>query len=59
MIKNFSTINKEKRSYQTPEMIVYTLDANATLLTTSNSISGQNAASDLYYGGIGDDEYGD
>lgn len=51
--------NMEKRNYQAPDITVFMLDTRATLMTTSESISSTGDVSDLYYGGEGDDEYGD
>lgn len=59
MKKTYSTINMEKRNYQTPDIKVFMLDTRATLMTTSESITGTGDVSGLYYGGEGDDEYGD
>lgn len=60
MKKTYSTINMEKRNYQTPEITVFALDTRVTLMTTSNSLTSTGDATDLYYGGEAeDDTYGD
>ncbi len=60
MKKTFSTINMEKRNYQTPEITVIVLEANANMLYTSQAItSNSEGYDDLNYGGYDDDGEGD
>ena len=60
MKKKFSTINMEKRNYQAPDITVFTLEANAIMLNTSQAItSDSDGFGDLYYGGYDDEGEGD
>lgn len=45
----------EKKSYAAPQMEVIKIQAYNNLLT----VSGAGTASDIGYGGVGSDEYGD
>ncbi len=61
MKKKFSTINMEKRNYQAPDITVFTLEANAIMLNTSQAITNGSGSDvdDLYYGGYDDSGEGD
>lgn len=60
MKKTYSTINMEKRNYQTPEITVFILESNAIMLNTSQAItSDSDDFDDLHYGGYDDDGEGD
>lgn len=59
MKKTIYTVSQKKRIYQAPEIKEFIIDTRATLMATSESITGDGPATDLWYGGVGDDEYGD
>ncbi len=60
MKKTYSTINMEKRNYQTPEITVIVLEADAIMLNTSQAITSSSGdVDDLYYGGYDDEGEGD
>lgn len=61
MKKTYSTINMEKRNYQTPEITVFALESNTIMLNTSTAITHGEGSDidDLYYGGYDDDGEGD
>lgn len=48
----------EKKGYVTPLMEIFRLET-APVLTSASAVSGSGTASDIGYGGLGDDEYGD
>ena len=50
---------QKKYSYQAPDITVFTLETKASLLTSSESITATGDVDGIYYGGVGDDEYGD
>ena len=51
------TIN-EKKGYTTPLMEIVRLET-VPMLNSASAVSGAGEASDIGYGGLGDDEYGD
>ena len=51
------TIN-EKKGYTTPQMEIVRLET-VPMLTSASAVSGAGEASDIGYGGLGDDEFGD
>lgn len=60
MKKTYSTINMEKRNYQTPEITVFALEANTIMLNTSQALtSSSEGFDDFSYGGYDDDGEGD
>jgi len=61
MKKKFSTIdNMVKRNYQAPDITVFTLEADAIMLNTSQAITSSSGdVDDLYYGGYDDEGEGD
>ena len=50
---------QKKYSYQAPDITVFTLEAKASLLTSSESITATGDVEGIYYGGEGSDPYGD
>ena len=48
----------EKKGYVSPQMEIVNMQA-LPMLNSASAVSGSGTASDISYGGLGDDEFGD